>query len=74
MKLQWLLFSTAVYVSTEIPDIIKMVLAETEVGKLESISRVLEADALARRIAHEKVEQLGYAAASRSASSNLQGE
>ena len=59
---------------TEIPDIIKMVLAETEVGKLESISRVLEADALARRIAHEKVEQLGYAAASRSASSNLRGE
>jgi 1-deoxy-D-xylulose-5-phosphate reductoisomerase len=58
----------------EIPDIIKMVLAETEVGKLESISRVLEADTLARRIAHEKVEQLGYAAASRSASSNLQGE
>jgi 1-deoxy-D-xylulose-5-phosphate reductoisomerase len=59
---------------TEIPDIIKMVLAETEVGKLESISTVLEADALARRIAHEKVEQLGYAAASRSASSNLRGE
>jgi 1-deoxy-D-xylulose-5-phosphate reductoisomerase len=59
---------------TEIPDIIKMVLAETEVGNLESISRVLEADALARRIAHEKVEQLGYAAASRSASSNLRGE
>jgi 1-deoxy-D-xylulose-5-phosphate reductoisomerase len=59
---------------TEIPDIIKMVLAETEVGKLESISTVLEADALARRIAHEKVEQLGYAAASRSASSNLLGE
>ena len=59
---------------TEIPDIIKMVLAETEIGKLESISRVLEADALARRIAHEKVEQLGYAAASRSASSNLRGE
>jgi 1-deoxy-D-xylulose-5-phosphate reductoisomerase len=59
---------------TEIPDIIKLVLAETEVGKLESISRVLEADALARRIAHEKVEQSGYAAASRSASSNLRGE
>jgi 1-deoxy-D-xylulose-5-phosphate reductoisomerase len=59
---------------TEIPDIIKMVLVETEVGKLESISRVLEADGLARRIAHEKVEQLGYAAASRSASSNLRGE
>jgi 1-deoxy-D-xylulose-5-phosphate reductoisomerase len=58
----------------EIPAIIKMVLAETETGKLESISKVLEADAEARRIAHDKVEQLGYAAASRSASSTFQGE
>jgi 1-deoxy-D-xylulose-5-phosphate reductoisomerase len=40
---------------TQIPDIIKMVFAETKVGKLESISRVLEADAEARRIAHEKM-------------------
>jgi 1-deoxy-D-xylulose-5-phosphate reductoisomerase len=54
---------------TEIPEIIRMVLAETEVGKLESISKVLEADAEARHIARERVEQLGYAAASRSASS-----
>ncbi len=53
---------------TQVPDIIKMVLAETEVGKLESISKVLEADAEARRIAHEKIEQLGYAGAGRSAS------
>jgi 1-deoxy-D-xylulose-5-phosphate reductoisomerase len=59
---------------TEIPDIIKVVLAETKVGKLESIGMVLEADAEARRIAHEKVEQLGYLAASRSASSNFRGE
>ena len=59
---------------TEIPDIIKMVLDETKAGKLESISKVLEADVQARRIAHEKVEQLGYAAAARSASSNLRGE
>jgi 1-deoxy-D-xylulose-5-phosphate reductoisomerase len=59
---------------TEIPAIIKMVLAETKVGKLESIYKVLEADAQARRIAHEKVEQLGYAAAARSASSTLRGE
>src|SRR5579862_8893465 len=44
---------------TEIPDIIKMVLAETKVGKLESISKVLEADAEARRMAREKIEQLG---------------
>ena len=53
----------------EIPDIIRMVLAETKAGKLESISQVLAADAEARQIAHEKVEQLGYAP-SRSGSSN----
>jgi 1-deoxy-D-xylulose-5-phosphate reductoisomerase len=53
---------------TQIPDIIKMVLAETKVGKLESISKVLEADAEARRIAHYKIEQLGYAGAARTAS------
>jgi hypothetical protein len=45
-----------------------MVLAETKVGKLESINKVLEADAEARRIAHEKIEQLGYAGAARTAS------
>jgi 1-deoxy-D-xylulose-5-phosphate reductoisomerase len=53
---------------TQIPDIIKMVLAETKVGKLESISKVLEADTEARRIAHDKIEQLGYAGAARTAS------
>jgi len=58
----------------EIPAIIKQVLAETEAGKLESISKVLAADAEARRIAREQVEQLGYAAASRSASSTFRGE
>jgi 1-deoxy-D-xylulose-5-phosphate reductoisomerase len=57
----------------EIPAIIKMVMAETKARKLESISKVLEADAEARQIAHEKVEQLGYPAASRS-SSTFQGE
>jgi 1-deoxy-D-xylulose-5-phosphate reductoisomerase len=59
---------------TEIPAIIKMVLAETETGKLESISKVLAADADARELAHEKVEQSGYAAASRSASSTTRRE
>src|SRR6202790_1739561 len=59
---------------TEIPAIIKMVLAETKVGKLESIKEVLAQDAEARQIAHEKVEQLGYAAPSPSASSNFRGE
>jgi len=58
----------------EIPAIINVVLAETEVGKLESISKVLAADAEARRIAREKVERLGYAAPSRSASSAFRGE
>lgn len=53
---------------TQIPDIIKMVLAETKVGTLESINKVLQADAEARRIAHEKTEQLGYAGAARTAS------
>jgi len=59
---------------TEIPAIIKMVLSETKVGKLESIREVLAADAEARRIAQEKVEQLGYAAPSPSASSTFRGE
>ncbi|MGA8732528.1 MAG: 1-deoxy-D-xylulose-5-phosphate reductoisomerase [Terriglobales bacterium] len=58
----------------EIPDIIRMVLAETEVGKLESINNVLEADAEARRIARETVERLGCAAASRSAPSTSRRE
>jgi len=58
----------------EIPDIIKSTLAETKTGKLESIKKVLEADAAARRVAHEKVEQLGCSAASRPASSTLRGE
>jgi 1-deoxy-D-xylulose-5-phosphate reductoisomerase len=58
----------------EIPDIIKAVLSETEAGKLESISKVLEADAAARRVAHEKVEHLGDRVASRPASSTLRGE
>jgi 1-deoxy-D-xylulose-5-phosphate reductoisomerase len=59
---------------TEIPAIIKMVLGETKAVKLESINKVLLADAEARRIAREKVEQLGYAAPSPSASSILRGE
>jgi len=42
-----------------IPEIIKSVLAETPKSKLESIKKVLEADAEARRAAHEKVEQMG---------------
>ena len=41
----------------EIPEIIEAVLAETESTKLESISKVLEADAQARQAAQKRVEQ-----------------
>jgi len=43
----------------EIPTIIGKVLAETSNKKLQSIKEVLEADTDARRIAHEKIEQVG---------------
>jgi 1-deoxy-D-xylulose-5-phosphate reductoisomerase len=43
-----------------IPEIIETVLSETRSSKLESIKRVLEADAEARNIAQEKVEQRSY--------------
>jgi len=43
----------------EIPKVIEQILAETEVGKLESISEVLEADAEARRAAQDKIVRLG---------------
>src|SRR5579872_3816391 len=58
----------------EIPSIIKMVLAETKTVKLESISKVLLADAEARRMAREKIEHLGYTAPSPLASSTFRGE
>ena len=59
---------------TEIAAIIKMVLAETKAGKLESIKEVLVADAEACRIAREKVGQLSYAASPSSGSSTFRGE
>jgi 1-deoxy-D-xylulose-5-phosphate reductoisomerase len=43
----------------QIPVIIGVVLSETGTHKLESINEVLEADSEARKIAVEKVEQLG---------------
>jgi 1-deoxy-D-xylulose-5-phosphate reductoisomerase len=43
----------------QIPVIIDEVLSETGTHKLESIKKVLEADSEARKIAVEKVEQLG---------------
>jgi len=39
----------------DIPRIIEDVLAGTSSGKLESIGKVLEADAAARRVAHQRV-------------------
>jgi len=42
-----------------IPRIIREVLSATEVGKLESINQVLKADAEARVVARERVEQSG---------------
>src|SRR2546426_11326097 len=43
----------------EIPRVIEKVLSETETGRLESIRTILQADAEARRVARQKVEQLG---------------
>jgi 1-deoxy-D-xylulose-5-phosphate reductoisomerase len=52
----------------QIPKVIKGVLDETEAGKLESIRDVLESDAKARQIAHERVQRLGGSEALRPAS------
>ncbi|MGA8150065.1 MAG: 1-deoxy-D-xylulose-5-phosphate reductoisomerase [Terriglobales bacterium] len=54
----------------EIPEIIEMVLAETADQKPESISEVLEADAKARRVAQEKVEQRMSSVTARPVASN----
>jgi 1-deoxy-D-xylulose-5-phosphate reductoisomerase len=52
----------------EIPQVIEEVLNETEVGKLESIQEVLEADAQARHISAEKIGKLGRTPTMKSAS------
>jgi 1-deoxy-D-xylulose-5-phosphate reductoisomerase len=44
----------------QIPVVISGVLSETSAHKLESIDKVLEADSEARKIAVERVEQLGH--------------
>jgi len=44
----------------EIPQVIESVLKETRSASLESIDKVLEADAVAREAAHEKIEQRSY--------------
>ena len=46
---------------TDIPQVIEAVLGETETGKMESIKQVLEADSEARRLARERVAQIGGA-------------
>ena len=59
----------------EIPRVIEDVLSETKTGKLESIREVLERDAEARRLAHQRVERLGGGAVTaHSASVALRGE
>ncbi len=59
----------------EIPRVIEKVLSETETGKLESIRQILEADAEARRLARDKVQQLGGRSATlRPASAALREE
>ncbi len=55
----------------EIPEIIKMVLAETGSQKLESIKKVLEADSEARRSAQDKIESRNCSAIPRQASSRI---
>jgi 1-deoxy-D-xylulose-5-phosphate reductoisomerase len=42
-----------------IPEVIREVLSATEVGKLESIDQVLEADAGARALARVRVQRVG---------------
>src|SRR6266849_6006525 len=59
----------------EIPRVIEKVLSETETGKLESIRTILQADAEARRLARDKVQQLGGRSATlRPASAALREE
>ncbi|SPE45389.1 1-deoxy-D-xylulose 5-phosphate reductoisomerase [Candidatus Sulfotelmatobacter sp. SbA7] len=55
----------------QIPEIIKMVLAETGSHKLESIKKVLEADSEARRSALDKIESRNGSALPRQASSRI---
>src|SRR5580692_7242653 len=52
----------------DIPRIIEETIAASNTGHMGSIQEVLEADAEARRIAHDKIEQLGCAGAARAAS------
>lgn len=47
----------------QIPKVIESVLSETKTVKLQSIREVLDADAQARRVAHQKVGQLGSSSA-----------
>ena len=58
-----------------IPEVIREVLSATEVGKLESIEQVLEADSAARELARERVEQArGSFASSRPVSTAIRVE
>jgi 1-deoxy-D-xylulose-5-phosphate reductoisomerase len=58
----------------QITTVIEMVLNETKSAKLESINRILEADAGARAAAQEKVQQLSSSSAGLRPSPALRGE
>jgi 1-deoxy-D-xylulose-5-phosphate reductoisomerase len=58
----------------QITTVIEMVLNETKSVKLESINRILEADARARAAAQEKVQQLSSSSAGLRPSPALRGE
>jgi 1-deoxy-D-xylulose-5-phosphate reductoisomerase len=59
----------------DIPRVIEAVLSATPAVKLESISKVLEADAEARRVAHHQIQNLDRkSAVARPVSAGLRGE
>jgi 1-deoxy-D-xylulose-5-phosphate reductoisomerase len=58
----------------EIAQVIEEVVTATDVGKLESIEQVLEADSAAREVAHSRLKRLGGSAALRPAAAGLRGE
>ncbi len=45
----------------QIPEVIEEVLSETQIGKLESITQVLQADGRAREVARERIAELSRA-------------
>ena len=58
----------------EIARVIEEVVTATDIGKLESIKQVLEADSVARQVAQRKVEGLSRSAGLRPAAAGSRGE